>query len=93
MDSRLRILPRARNARHRSGDAESQTEPADGRAGPREQAGETVKHITPIRPSPEREPPRGDEAVEAMLPGKTAMEIRERPYPKPTQVVKLSKLR
>ncbi len=33
------------------------------------------------------------EAVEAPLPGKPARENLWRPYPKPTQVVKLSKLR
>jgi hypothetical protein len=33
------------------------------------------------------------EGVEAQLPRKAARENFERPYPKPTQVVKLSKLR
>ena len=33
------------------------------------------------------------EAVEAQLPRKAARERLKRPYPKPTQVVKLSKLR
>ena len=54
MDSRLKFLPRETSI-DRSGDAESYTELADGRASPREQTGETVKYVS-LKLSPEREP-------------------------------------
>ena len=54
MDSRLKFLPRLTSL-DRSGDAESYTELADGRASPREQTGEIVKHVS-LKFRPEREP-------------------------------------
>ena len=54
MDSRLIFLPRVILI-DRSGDAESYTELADGRASPREQTGEIVKYVS-LKFRPEREP-------------------------------------
>ncbi len=54
MDSRLRFLPRD-HLIDRSGDAESYTELADGRASPKEQTGETVKYVS-LKLRPDGEP-------------------------------------
>ena len=50
----MKFLPRVISI-DRSGDAESYTELADGRASPREQTGEIVKHVS-LKFRPEWEP-------------------------------------
>ena len=50
----MKFLPRD-DSIDRSGDAESYTELADGRASPKEQTGEIVKHVS-LKFRPEREP-------------------------------------
>ena len=90
MDSRLIFLPRV-ILLDRSGDAESYTELADGRASPREQTGETVKYVSlKLRPEWELHQERSCRSSAAR---KNRYGDIKRPYPKPTQVVKLSKLR
>ena len=90
MDSRLKFLPRLTSI-DRSGDAESYTELADGRASPREQTGEIVKYVSSkFRPEWELHQERSCRSSAAR---KNRYGEGERPYPKPTQVVKLSKLR
>ena len=90
MDSRLIFLPRV-ILLDRSGDAESYTELADGRASPREQTGETVKYVS-LKLRPEWEP-HSRRSCRSSAARKNRYGDIKRPYPKPTQVVKLSKLR
>ena len=90
MDSRLKFLPRLTSF-DRSGDAESYTELADGRASPREQTGEIVKNVS-LKFRPEWEP-HLRRSCRSSAARKNRYGEEKRPYPKPTQVVKLSKLR
>ena len=86
----MKFLPRLTSL-DRSGDAESYTELADGRASPREQTGETVKYISlKFRPDGE---PLTRRSCRSSTARKNRYGDKARPYPKPTQVVKLSKLR
>ena len=90
MDSRLKFLPRD-DSIDRSGDAESYTELADGRASPKEQTGEIVKHVS-LKFRPDGEPQKR-RSCRSSTARKNRYGEKSRPYPKPTQVVKLSKLR
>ena len=90
MDSRLKFLPRVISI-DRSGDAASYTELADGRASPREQTGEIVKYVS-LKFRPEWEP-HSRRSCRSSTARKNRYGDKARPYPKPTQVVKLSKLR
>ena len=86
----MKFLPRVTSL-DRSGDAESYTELADGRASPREQTGEIVKYVSlKFRPEWELHQERSCRSSAAR---KNRYGEETRPYPKPTQVVKLSKLR
>ena len=91
MDSRLKFLPRAKDI-----NTEAETQKARQAGGWKSQSKEADRNASQAHRSIGSDltgSPKRGEAVEAQLPGKTAKEPLERPYPKPTQVVKLSKLR